>query len=136
MSSWGQVLAGITHVPSEEVLETLFYKQVKNSRSILHDLNEYHRAEEGSAKHSYKFLLEAVRRHLDRESREPNRDRAARSLAGDARASTPAAGGEKKQYIPEGNDFTSNGTEADVLVTNASSSTKPNNHVRRVEARR
>ena len=58
MSAWDQVLAGITHIPSNEILETLFY--IKNSRSIAHDLNEYHRAEEGSEKHSYKFLLEAV----------------------------------------------------------------------------
>ena len=101
MSAWDQVLAGITHIPSNEILETLFYKQVKNSRSIAHDLNEYHRAEEGSEKHSYKFLLEAVRRHLDRERLESNRDRVARNLAGSARASAPAVG-EKKQFIPKG----------------------------------
>ena len=29
---------------------------MKNSKSIAHDLNEYHRAEEGSEKHSYDFL--------------------------------------------------------------------------------
>ena len=67
MASWDQVLAGITKVPGNDVLETLFYKHVKNSKSIAHDLNEYHRAEEGSEKHSYDFLLGAVRRHLDRE---------------------------------------------------------------------
>ena len=60
MSSWDQVLAGITKIPGNDVLETLFYKQVKNSKSIAHDLNEYHRAEEGSEKHSYDFLLNAV----------------------------------------------------------------------------
>ena len=102
MSSWDQVLAGITNVPDKSVLETLFYKQVKHSRSISHDLNEYHRAEEGNEKHSYEFLLSAVRRHLDRERLESNRDRVARNLAGTQRASTPAVGGEKKPYIPKG----------------------------------
>ena len=102
MSSWDQVLAGITKVPGNDVLETLFYKQVKNSKSIAHDLNEYHRAEEGSEKHSYDFLLGAVRRHLDRERLESNRDRVARNLAGSQRASTPAVGAEKKTYIPKG----------------------------------
>ena len=100
MSAWDQVRAGITHIPSNEILETLFYKQVKNSRSIAHDLNEYHRAEEGSEKHSYRFLLEAVRRHLDRERLGSNRDRVARNLAGSARASTPAVG-DKQQFIPK-----------------------------------
>ena len=95
MSSWDQVLAGITKVPGNDVLETLFYKQVKNSKSIAHDLNEYHRAEEGSEKHSYDFLLVAVRRHLDRERLESNRDRVARNLAGSQRASTPAVGAKR-----------------------------------------
>ena len=76
--------------------------RVKNSRSISHGLNEYHRAEEGSEKRCYEFLLGAVRRHLDRERLEPNRDRVARNLAGAQRASTPAVGGEKKPYIPKG----------------------------------
>lgn len=78
------------------------YKRVQNSWSISHGLNEYHRAEEGSEKRCYEFLLGAVRRHLDRERLESNRDRVARNLAGAQRASTPAVGGEKKPYIPKG----------------------------------
>ena len=55
-ASWDQLLAGIIKVPGNDVLETLFYNQVKNSKSLAHDLNEYQRAEEGSEKHSYDFL--------------------------------------------------------------------------------
>ena len=48
ISNWDQVLAGIVQTPDESVLETLFYKQIKNCRAIQHDMNEYHRADEGN----------------------------------------------------------------------------------------
>ena len=67
IANWDQVIAGIKNVPDETVLETLFFNQVKNNRSIAHDLQEYHRAEEGTEKKSYTFLITAVRRFLDRE---------------------------------------------------------------------
>ena len=101
ISNWDQVLAGITNVPDENVLETLFYNQVKNSRAIAHDMNEYHRAEEGTEKRSYEFLVSAIRRHLDRERLEANRDRVAKNLSGSARASAPAAEA-KTGFIPKG----------------------------------
>ena len=50
ISNWDQVLAGIVQTPDESVLETLFYKQVKNCKAIQHDMNEYHRADEGTEK--------------------------------------------------------------------------------------
>ena len=65
ISNWDQVLAGIVQTPDVSVLETLFYKQVKNCKAIQHDMNEYHRADEGTEKRNYGFLVSAVRRHLD-----------------------------------------------------------------------
>ena len=59
--------------PDESVLETLFCKQVKNCKAIQHDMNEHHRADEGTEKPNYNFLVSAVRRHLDRERLEANR---------------------------------------------------------------
>ena len=47
ISNWDQVLAGIAQTSEESVLETLFYKQVKNCKAFM---NEYHRADEGSDK--------------------------------------------------------------------------------------
>ena len=56
-------MAGIPKVPEVSILETLFFNQVKNSKAIAHDLQEYHRAEEGSEKKTYDFLVTAVRRY-------------------------------------------------------------------------
>ena len=101
ISNWDQVLAGIVKVPEESVLETLFYNQVKNCKAIAHDLNEYHRADEGTEKRKYDFLVSAVRRHLDRERLETNRERVARNLSGTAKPSAPAVEG-KVGFIPTG----------------------------------
>ena len=101
ISNWDQVLAGIVQTPEESVLETLFYKQVKNCRAIQHDMTEYHRADEGTEKHTYNFLVSAVRRHLDRERLEANRDRVAKGLSGGGRPSAPAVEG-KTGFIPKG----------------------------------
>ena len=79
ISNWNQVMAGIPKVPEVSVLETLFFNQGKNSKAIAHDLQEYHRAEEGSDKKTYEFLVAAVHRYLDRERLQPNRERAART---------------------------------------------------------
>ena len=101
ISNWDQVLAGIVQTPDESVLETLFYKQVKNCKAIQHDMNEYHRADEGTEKRNYSFLVSAVRRHLDRERLEANRDRVAKGLSGSGRPSAPAVEG-KTGFIPKG----------------------------------
>ena len=94
-------MAGIPKVPEISILETLFFNQVKNSKAIAHDLQEYHRAEEGTDKKSYEFLVTSVRRYLDRERLESNRERVARTLGASSSNAAPAVG-EKTGYIPKG----------------------------------
>ena len=53
ISNWDQVIAGIPKVPEVSVLEALFFNQVKHGKAIAHDLQEYHRAEDGTDKKSY-----------------------------------------------------------------------------------
>ena len=101
ISNWDQVIAGIPKVPKVSVLETLFFNQVKHSKAIAHDLQEYHRAEEGTDKKSYDFLVTAVRRYLGRERPESNRERVARNLGASSSSAAPAVG-EKTGYIPKG----------------------------------
>ena len=102
MSNWEMITAGVPteQLPSDQVLETLFYRQVKNSKKISHDLEEYKRAPEGSTIKSYSYLVKAVHRFLHDERFESNRERIAANL-GASKPSTPAVG-EKGQYIPKG----------------------------------
>ena len=130
--NWDQVLAGIVQTPDESVLETLFYKQVKNSKAIQHDMNENYRADEGTEKRTYSFLVSAVRRHLDRERLEANRDRVAKGLSGAGRPSTPAVEG-KTGFIPKGYTVW-HGTKGAVIKTTVLTSMKPQSHVTRVES--
>ena len=74
---------------------------MKNCKAIQHDMNEYHRADEGTEKRNYSFPVSAVRRHLDRERLEANRDRVAKGLSGSGRPSAPAVEG-KTGFIPKG----------------------------------
>ena len=74
---------------------------MKHSKAIAHDLQEYHRAEEGTDKKSYEFLVAAVRRYLDRERLESNRERVERNL-GASSSNAATAVGEKTGYIPKG----------------------------------
>jgi|OrbCmetagenome_4_1107370.scaffolds.fasta_scaffold70303_3 hypothetical protein len=99
ISNWDQVMAGIPKVPEVSILETLFFNQVKNSKAIAHDLQEYHR-EEGSEKKTYDFLVTAVRRYLDRERLESNHERVARTLRASSSSAAPAVG-ERTGYIPK-----------------------------------
>ena len=94
-------MAGSPKVPEVSILETLFFNQVKNSKAIAHDLQEYHRAEERSDKKTYDFLVTAVRHYLDRERLESNRERVARTLGASSSSAAPAVG-EKTGYIPKG----------------------------------
>lgn len=100
LSHWDQVLASIQKLPDENVLETLFLNQVKNSKNISHDLQEYYRVEDGSSTKSYEFLITAVRRFLERERLEVNRERIARNLGASSSTTVPAVEG-KFGYIPK-----------------------------------
>ena len=102
ISNWDQVLAGIVQTPEESVLETLFYKQVKNCRAIQHVMNEYHGADEGTEKHTYDFLVSAVRRHLDWERLEANRDRVAKGLSGGGRSPRRSCSRGQDRLYPQG----------------------------------
>ena len=87
-------------MPDDTILETLFDQQVKGCKAIAHDIQEYERAEEGTEKHCYQFLVQAVHRYLMRNRLEGNRERIAASFGG-SKPSTPAVG-ERGPYIPKG----------------------------------
>ena len=82
-------------------LKPVFWKPCSFTDCFAHDLQEDHRAEEGSEKKTYEFLLTAARRYLDRERLESNRERVARTLGASSSSAAPAVG-EKTGYIPKG----------------------------------
>ena len=79
LHNWESVIAGMSHVPEEMVLRDILLRQIRKSSRMKYDLEIYDRAKEGSASHSYAFLLKSIRDLLTRERMRKNRDRIAKS---------------------------------------------------------
>ena len=70
------MLAGMnTKTPDDSMLAALFYNQLKKSKQMQRRLNVYLSASEGSADHTYTYLIESVRQYLCRARLERNRER-------------------------------------------------------------
>ena len=99
MTSWDSVLAGMTSVPEEAILEALFYDNLRNAHALKEEIAHYDRARRGTEEHTYKFLVESVRRYLERQRHASNRRAVAKALGGNSSNSAPAApaeGGQNK----------------------------------------
>ena len=99
MTRWDTVIAGMGNEQNEKTLEALFHRQIRKLRPLSHDLNEYERAEEGTEKHSYKFLIDASRSYLERKRLVHMRDAMSSNTTGRGRtpSNNPAVPG-----IPKG----------------------------------
>jgi len=73
MLNWETVLAGLKEPPPDHQLQVMFYEQVRHVPAIATDIAIYERAEAGSPERSYRFLISAVRRVLQKVKREKNR---------------------------------------------------------------
>ena len=99
MTRWDTVIAGMGNEQNEKTLEALFHRQIRQFRPLRHDLNEYERAEEGTEKRSYKFLIDASRNYLERKWLVHMRDAMSSNTTGRGRtpSNNPAVRG-----IPKG----------------------------------
>ena len=66
MINWDSVLTGMQEEPNNEVLKVLFYKQVQFIRELQHDIAVYDREPEYSPNKTYTYLLNCVRRIIDK----------------------------------------------------------------------
>jgi hypothetical protein len=94
--NWETVLAGIKDPLPDHQLQHMFYEQVRHVPSISNDIAVYDRAEIGSEERSYQFLIKAVKRVLQRTTRERNRKDIEKSLDHMAHGSINALKGGKK----------------------------------------
>jgi len=66
-NSWEMVLQGMKKVPDDETLEHLYYEAIKTFPGVHEDVAHYERQDEdGGGERSYKFLHDAVDRHIRR----------------------------------------------------------------------
>ena len=95
--NWDTVLSGIKKTPSDDVLESLFHRQVKKNKALAHDVAIYERAIDGSPEKTFEFLYKAANRHINAKRLEKNRDRMAKQAA----AGMPSAPAPLKR-VPKG----------------------------------
>ena len=95
--NWDTVLSGIKKTPSDDVLESLFHRQIKKNKALAHDVAIYERAIEGTPEKTFEFLYKAANRHINAKRLEKNRDRMAKQAA----AGMPTAPAPLKR-VPRG----------------------------------
>jgi len=98
MNSWDSVLAGMRVTPAEELLEVLFLAQLRHSQVLKEEIAHYDRSKKGSESRTYAFLLESVRRYLERQRLLRNRTAVSKGLGADGMAlPAPSDKKQKKQ---------------------------------------
>ena len=95
--NWDTVLSGIKKTPSDDVLESLFHRQIKKNKALAHDVAIYGRAVDGTPEKTFEFLYKAANRHINAKRLEKNRDRMAKQAA----AGMPSAPAPLKR-VPRG----------------------------------
>ena len=95
--NWDTVLSGIKKTPSDDVLESLFHRQIKKNKALAHDVAIYERAIDGTPEKTFEFLYKAANRHINAKRLEKNRDRMAKQAA----AGMPSAPAPLKR-VPKG----------------------------------
>ena len=83
----------MTSDPGLEILETMFYAQIKGSTVLAHDLAYYRRCPKGHEDKNYPWIRGIVIRYLDLKRQDDNRDAVRRGIAG----GTPSAAAPKKK---------------------------------------
>jgi hypothetical protein len=89
LDNWDNVLACMDSQPPTNILESVFLKQIKDSRVLANDVAEYNRVDAGHPYHSSEFLIRSVRKYLRTRRQEENRHSIAQEL-GRRHGSTPA----------------------------------------------
>ena len=89
---WDMTLTGIRKMPDDEWLETLFKSQIKGHPGRKDDMSYYNRLEKGHSDRCYTFLLNCVRKYLERQRQDRAKAERTRSHS---RTTMPVVG-EKK----------------------------------------
>jgi hypothetical protein len=89
MQIWTNVLSGMKDAPAADTVEELFLEQVRQSKVLKEEVAHYERCAKDHADHSYKFLTDAVRRHIAKTRQRTNRAEMQKSLGGSGSAAAP-----------------------------------------------
>ena len=72
MLNWRTIIAGMKEEPPETTLQVMLCERVRNLQCLAADIAVYDRAKAGTFERSYRFLVEAIDRLLERHKHEKN----------------------------------------------------------------
>ena len=73
LNTWESTLTGMKQLPDPNTKEVLFLKQLRRSDSMKVEIAHYDRADVGTPDHSYEFLMNSVKKLIQRRRQEHNR---------------------------------------------------------------
>ena len=100
MNTWESVLSTMHNPPGRDIVEVLFLEQLRHSAVLREEIAHYDRAKRGSSTRSYRFLVESVKRYLERAKHARNRKAMERALGGAAPAAAAMPPFPPSPYIP------------------------------------
>ena len=80
MNDWEMTLTGMRRLPEEDVLETLFRRQIQRHPGFREHMAYYERLPVGHEERNYRYLITLVKRYLETRRRNQLRDEASRSV--------------------------------------------------------
>jgi hypothetical protein len=80
MNDWEMTLTGMRKLPEEDVLETLFRRQIQRHPGFREHMAYYERLPVGHEERNYRYLVTLVRRYLETRRRNQLRDEASRCV--------------------------------------------------------
>ena len=84
-TTWKSVIQNLNEPLSENIQESIFLTQLRESRALKDEIAHYDRVDVDHPDRSYKFLKRTVRKYINRVRKEKNRRARERGLAGDYR---------------------------------------------------
>ena len=98
MNTCDSVLSTMMNPPSQDIVEVLFLEQLRHCSILREEIAHYDRAAKGSSTRTHQFLVESVKRYLERARHARNRKAMERALSGAA----PAAAAASSSRPPQG----------------------------------
>ena len=80
MNDWEMTVTGMRKLPEEDVLETLFRRQIQRHPGFREHMAYYERLPIGHEERNYRYLVTLVKRYLETRRRNQLRDEASRSV--------------------------------------------------------
>ena len=101
LNDWEMTMSGMKRVPDDDLLETLFRRELKKFSGFRENMAHYERLQVGDPDRSYTYLYALARRHIENRRREAVREALTKTLGTPAYPAASSAGGDSSRENPQ-----------------------------------